>query len=97
MAVEVSGPGQGYARPATVGLVAADAEPQSDLYLAHLPDGPIMVLRGPSAALYRAVVASAEPVAALADALEVDPQEIDGEGVAELLTEWVDQGYLIQA
>lgn len=96
MAVEVSGVDQRYARPATVGMVGAEGEPASELYLAHLPDGPIMVLTGPAAALYRAVVAGAQPVAALAVALEVDADEIDAEGVEELLAEWVDGGLLVR-
>lgn len=41
-------------------------------------------------------MAGAQPVAALAVALEVDADEIDAEGVEELLGEWVDGGLLVR-
>lgn len=85
-----------YARPVTVACVDGAEEPTADLYLAGLPEGPIIVLGGAAAALYRAVVDGADPVPALAAALEVDQGEIDGEVVAELLAEWVDAGLLSQ-
>lgn len=100
MEVEVStdraGAQAGYARPAAVALVAGGEDPQAELYLARLPDGPIMVLSGVASALYRGAAAGQAPVTALATALAVDEAEIDAEGVKELLTEWVDEGYLIR-
>ena len=96
MEVEVSQSSQArYARPPAVAMVAGGEDPQSELYLAHLPDGPIMVFAGVAAALYRGVVAGEGPVTALATALAVDEAEVDAESVEELLTEWVEQGYLM--
>ncbi|WP_134772035.1 hypothetical protein [Ornithinimicrobium flavum] len=91
MEVEVN---RGYARPATVARVDGGQAPTSDLYLARLPEGPIVVLGGPAAALYRAAETGEDPVPALAVALEVEDEEIDREGVEDLLAEWVGQGLL---
>lgn len=92
--MEVTVKGSGYARPVTVACVDGGEGPTADLYLAALPGGPIIVLSGAAAALYRAVVDGADPVSALASALAVEEAEIDEEGVRELLTEWIEQDLL---
>lgn len=83
-----------YCLPASVGVVESDGGPQSDLYVAHLPDGPIVVVSGVAAALYRAVAAGEELIPTLAASLEVPETDIDTEAVAELLDWFMSEGLL---
>lgn len=68
------------------------------VYLGQLPDGPITVLTGPSAVLYRALVARVESprarVARVAHGLGVDPQSVDAEAITEFAEELVAAGLL---
>lgn len=71
-----------YRRPADVAFV--DGEPVGDgdpatLYLAHLPNGPLLILEGSAAAIWRAAVSSANDsdlVERVADQTGANPQEI---------------------
>lgn len=71
-----------YRRPADVAVV--DGEPAADgveatLYLAHLPNGPLLILEGSAASIWRAAVSSAgdsDLVDRVAEQAGADPEEI---------------------
>lgn len=80
---------------------ASDPEGRGGVvYLGQLPDGPITVLTGPSAVLYRALVETVESprarVASVAHGLGVDPQSVDAEAITEFAEELVAAGLLIR-
>lgn len=100
-----SGPGpvaRGWARAHSVAVVDAPDEPVDDqrggvVYLGPLPRGPVRVLSGASAVLYRALVAHPEdPVAAVAAGLGVELHEIDLEAIVEFADELVQAGLLVR-
>ena len=100
-----SGPGpvtRGWARAHGVAVVDAPDEPVEDqpggvVYLASLPHGPLRVLSGASAVLYRALVDQHEdPAARVAADLGVDPQDIDPEAIVEFADELVQAGLLVR-
>lgn len=102
---ETSGVGPvtpGWARAHGVAVVDAPDEPVDDqpggvIYLGPLPHGPVRVLAGASAVLYRALVAHPEdPVAAVAAGLGVEPHEIDLEAIAEFADELVAAQLLVR-
>ena len=88
-----------YRRPADVAVV--DGEPASDggpatLYLAHLPNGPLLILEGSAASIWRAAVSSAgdsDLVERVADQTGVAPEEIRAD-VSDFVEDLVAQGLL---
>lgn len=67
------------------------------VYLAPLPNGPVAVLTGVSAVLYRALVApDGEPVDHVARALGVPPDEVDPEAVTEFAEELREAGLIVR-
>lgn len=93
---------EGWARAHGVAVVDAPDEPVDDqpggvVYLGPLPHGPVRVLSGASAVLYRALVAHPEdPVAAVAAGLGVEPHEIDPEAIVEFADELVAAELLVR-
>ncbi|MCK0112233.1 hypothetical protein MWU75_08800 [Ornithinimicrobium sp. F0845] len=67
------------------------------VYLAPLPDGPVAVLAGASAVLYRALVATGgeDPVARVARDLGVPVEEVDPEAIQEFAEELREGGFII--
>lgn len=91
-----------WSRPTDVGVVDGSSPEQDDgpLYVAPLPDGPILVLEGVTKAFYQAVMGTdGDPVAVidhLATALEVAVADIDLEAVADLADALSEQRILRQ-
>lgn len=92
----------GWARAPGVAVVDAPDEPVEDqpggvVYLGPLPHGPVRMLSGASAVLYRALTAHPEdPVAAVAAGLGVEPGEIDLEAIVEFADELVAEQLLVR-
>ena len=88
-----------YRRPPDVAVV--DGEPAVDggeatLYLAHLPSGPLLILEGSAALIWRAAVSpdwESDLVERVADQTGVDPDEIR-EDVETFVVDLVAQGLL---
>ena len=98
--------GTTYLRPAGAGLVVDPASPEGyavsggALYLAPLPDGPVVVVSGVAADLYLAVVEQPAPDLAelrrrLAARVGVGVDEVDDEAVTELLDWFLAEGLLV--
>lgn len=99
--------GTTYLRPAGVGLVVDPASQEERyavsggaLYLAPLPDGPVVVVSGVAVDLYLAVVEQPAPDLAelrrrLATRVGVGAEEVDDEGVTELLDWFLAEGLLV--
>jgi len=91
--------GHAYRRPGDVAVV--DGEPAGDggpatLYLAHLPNGPLLILEGPAALIWRAAVSSAgdsDLVERVADQTGADSEAIRSD-VAAFIADLVAQGLL---
>ena len=74
----------------------ADGLPGGVVYLAPLPDGPLRVLSGASAVLYRALVdPHDDPAVRVARELGVAPEDVDADAVAEFADELVREGLLL--
>lgn len=75
---------------------SADGVPGGVVYLAPLPGGPVVVLTGVSAVLYRALTApDGDVVESVARGLGVSVEDIDPETVAEFAEELRDAGLLV--
>jgi len=80
-------PADGSAVPEAGGVV----------YLAPLPDGPVAVLSGASAVLYRALVAGdGDPVARVSRDLGVSPEDVDAEAIDDFADELVEAGLIVR-
>lgn len=91
-------------RAYAVAVVDVEAAPEEDeeapggvVYLAPLPDGPVVVLEGVSAVLYRALTAaSGDVVEEVARRLGVPPEDIDPETITEFAQELRDAGLVVR-
>lgn len=94
------GSGPGGDGPADLGDRPADpgadepADVGGTVYLAPLPDGPVTVLTGASAVLYRALLSEEDPVARVARDLGVPTEEVDPEAVREFAEELREGGFI---
>lgn len=86
-------------RPAGVAVVTDGAlDSEALAYAAPLPDGPITVLRGVTAVVYRVLLGGpADPRAAVANALGVDSAEIDETALADLIDDLVGRRLLVRS
>jgi hypothetical protein len=76
----------------------ADGQRGGVIYLAPLPDGPLRVLSGASAVLYRALVdPHDDPAVRVARELGVAPEDVDPEAIMEFADELVQQGLLVRS
>lgn len=83
--------------------VPAEAHEQAEdgaggvVYLAPLPDGPVVVLTGVSAVLYRALTGGSEDVVEeVARGLGVRPEDIDPETLSEFAEELCEAGLVVR-
>lgn len=91
-----------WRRPSHVAIVdqpaavTGDGSPGGVVYLGPLPDGPVVVLQGVAAVIYRAAVSDTgtDLVELVAAGLGVEPAEVDGEEVEQFLTELHERGLL---
>lgn len=83
-------------RPAHgVGVVVADQEESPRVYLAHLPDGPLVVLEGASAVIWRVATTCAadDLVLGVAGATGAPADDIAGD-VERFVEELIARGFL---
>lgn len=75
----------------------ADGVPGGVVYLAPLPDGPLRVLSGASAVLYRALVdPHDDPAVRVARELGVAAEDVDPDAITDFADELVQEGLLVR-
>lgn len=91
-----------WRRPSSVAIVdqpdavTGGGAPGGVVYLGPMPDGPVVVLQGVAAVIYRAAVSDTgtDLVELVAAGLGVGPTEVDGEEVEQFLSDLHERGLL---